>query len=334
MIRVLQLGNYGEDGGGISAVLKEYSRWTWANSHHRFVDTYASDPRLLGLLRLRAASAEVWRSRREVDVVHVHLSQRGSFVREGMLVRLAARLGIPVVVTIHGSSFTAFAARRPALVKSTLARADAVAVLTSQTERAVTALGVENVVRVPNGVSFPQQTDPSGARHGVVFAGEVSRRKGADVLAGAWPSVSEAVPAARLDVYGHPTDVSFPVLPGVTVHGRRPREEVRQAVGRCSVLVLPSRAEAFPMSILEAMAAAAAVVSTDVGAIPEMMDDPAQIVRAGDEVGLRDALIRLLRDPSIAAATGQRNRERFENEFAPDVVSGRYEDIYSAVLSQ
>ena len=332
MIRVLQLGNYGEDGGGISAVLKEYSRWTWPTSAHRFVDTYATDTRLLGFFRLAAASAAVWRSRRDVEVVQVHLSQRGSFVREGLLVRLAARLSLPVVVTIHGSSFTEFARRRPRIVKTTLRHADAVAVLTSQTEKALRTLGVSNVERVPNGVSAARDSG-SGQRSGVVFAGEVSTRKGADVLASAWPEVTEAVADARLDVYGNPADVSFPASPGVVVHGRRPREEVRAAVARCSILVLPSRAEAFPMSILEAMSAGAAVVSTDVGAIPEMIDDPDQIVRAGDEAGLREALIRLLKDPSLASAAGERNKARFESEFASHVVVRKYEAIYSAVLS-
>src|ERR1700688_5234281 len=39
------------------------------------------------------------------SIVHVHLSEGGSFIREGMLVHLAHKRGLVTVVTLHGASF-------------------------------------------------------------------------------------------------------------------------------------------------------------------------------------------------------------------------------------
>ncbi len=60
-----------------------------------------------------------------------------------------------------------------------------------------------------------------------VFAGEVGHRKGADVLAEAWPRVRAQVPAARLCIAGPPTDLRIDPGPGAELVGSRSRGEVR-----------------------------------------------------------------------------------------------------------
>ena len=66
-------------------------------------------------------------------------------------------------------------------------------------------------------------------------------------------------------------------------------------------LALPSRADASPWVVLEALAAGLPVLATRVGAIAEMVGDAGILVAPGDRVGLREGL-RELTDPARRAA--------------------------------
>ena len=85
----------------------------------------------------------------------------------------------------------------------------------------------------------------------------------------------------------------------------------------CDLLVLPTNADLVPWSVLEAMADDLPVVSTGVGAIPEIVvhDVTGFIVPAGDGEALANAIAGLLSDPDLRRTMGQRGRERIENDF-------------------
>lgn len=333
MTRVLQLGNYGDDGGGISSVLREFASWEWPTARQAFVDTYATDPRCWGIRRLAAAAGALIRNRKTIDVVHLHLSEKGSFVREGLLVRLASTFGIRVVVTLHGAHFVAFANRHPKLVRSVLQHASAIASLTELTALKLHDLGLSEVTVIPNAVSMDglaADETPVADRTATVFVGEVSRRKGVDVLLNAWQSVSRERPDARLELYGGFVDVDVPHEDSVSAHGKRPRDEVRRAIRSARMLVLPSRAEAFPMAILEAMSAGIPVVATDVGQVRAMLDDDELVLPAEDVERLVYAITTLYEDDSRAAAVAARNAGRYADLYSPRVVAASYEALYDA----
>jgi glycosyltransferase involved in cell wall biosynthesis len=85
----------------------------------------------------------------------------------------------------------------------------------------------------------------------------------------------------------------------------------------CDLLVLPTNADLVPWSVLEAMAMQLPVVSTGVGAIPEIVvhDVTGFIVPAGDAEALANAIAGLLSDPDLRRTMGKRGRERIENDF-------------------
>ena len=85
----------------------------------------------------------------------------------------------------------------------------------------------------------------------------------------------------------------------------------------CDVLVLPTNADLVPWVVLEAMAMQLPVISTAVGAIPEIVvhDVTGFIVPPGDAEALVKAIASLLSDPDLRRAMGQRGRERVESDF-------------------
>jgi glycosyltransferase involved in cell wall biosynthesis len=92
--------------------------------------------------------------------------------------------------------------------------------------------------------------------------------------------------------------------------------EKEALLNSCSVLCLPSRNEAMPISILEGMAHGLVVIATGVGAVPEVIDDNKNgfIIPIGDSDRLAKAIIELFQNPVYLATIAQTSyKTAFEN---------------------
>jgi glycosyltransferase involved in cell wall biosynthesis len=265
------------------------------------------------------------------EVAHVHLSEKGSFVREGALVALGRRRGLPTVVTMHGASFMPFATEHPGLAAAVLRRAHVVTCLDQETLDFVRLNAPDAVAEiVPNPIFVEESFLPADETEElVVFAGEIGLRKGADVLSRAWRLVAERRPRARCLMVGpagdyEPLDterlaVRPPVQPG----------EMKAIMREARVVALPSRAEKMPMVLTEAMSLGRPFVSTPVGGIPELAEGGGTLVPVGDEVGLADALTSLLADPAKARAQGEGGRQLCLRTRSVEAVGARLRELYS-----
>lgn len=156
----------------------------------------------------------------------------------------------------------------------------------------------------------------------MLFASEVGHRKGVDVLLAAWRRVREAVPTARLTLMGPLADPELVAhLPeGAVYVGSVSRKAVRDELARAAVAVLPSRAEAMPMFVLEAMAAGVPVVATPVGALPDVIGAAGRLVAVDDPDGLAEAVVHFLAEPAAAQAAALAARETVARRFSADAV--------------
>jgi glycosyltransferase involved in cell wall biosynthesis len=99
---------------------------------------------------------------------------------------------------------------------------------------------------------------------------------------------------------------------------RDPRDKVAQLAQAFDIFWLTSRWEGIPTSIEEAMALKLAVVAVDVGSIREAVEDGVSglVVPANDQAALIHATLRLINDPQLRAAIGEKARrcalERFD----------------------
>jgi glycosyltransferase involved in cell wall biosynthesis len=102
------------------------------------------------------------------------------------------------------------------------------------------------------------------------------------------------------------------------------------------VLVQPTLVDAFPTTLLEAMAASVPVVATSVGGIPEIVDDrrTGVLIEAPPRrEPLVEALVPLLERPELRRELGARGRERFDSEFTVELWARRLRVIYDSVSS-
>lgn len=78
----------------------------------------------------------------------------------------------------------------------------------------------------------------------------------------------------------------------------------------CSLFVFPSHYEGFGMPVLEAMAAGAPVIASNVSALPEVIGDAGILVDPDDPSDIADAMERVLDDRQTAALMGSAARQR------------------------
>ena len=107
-------------------------------------------------------------------------------------------------------------------------------------------------------------------------------------------------------------------LDSVEFLGRIERAEVADVLARSSIFCLPSHWEAFPISLLEAMAAETAVVATAVGEIPRILDDgtAGRLVPAHDPDALAKAIGGLLERPEARLGSARAARSRVVASFS------------------
>ena len=239
-------------------------------------DFFHRDPMTLraSVTRLQAAVAGPWRT--DV-VVHAHTAMAGAVARWA---------GAPrVVVTCHGWNIA-----RPVEFDLqdalALSLADAIVSPSRHWSSRVERLpGDLRAWVVPNGFDLsryarPERDRATGTALRISCVGELTRRKGQDVLLQAMPTVWRQRPDAELHLYGTGDLASelrsiAATLPAaadkVFFHGHV--RDAYAALAASDLFCLPSRSDNQPVAIVEAMLAELPVVSTTVGGIPEMVED-------------------------------------------------------------
>lgn len=286
--------------------------------------------------RLAAGAANAIRRLPADHIAHLHLSERGSFLREGALLALSRERGLTTVATLHGASFLPFAASRPRLARAVLGRSHLLSCLDRAVRDAVQRIVPE--VRceiVPNPVLLDESPSPADRTEElVVFAGEIGLRKGADVLHRAWQFVAERRPSARCLIVGPPGDYAPPEADRLQVLPPADPATMRRLLRSARVVVLPTRAEGMPMVLAEAMSLGRPFISTPVGAIPELAAGGGGILVGIDsELELAERLTELLADPKLARTIGERGRQFCTQTRSLEVIDSRWRELYEAAAN-
>lgn len=176
--------------------------------------------------------------------------------------------------------------------------------------------------------------DPGAAIVGVV--GRLELEKGHPTLLEAWPMVLAEVPSAYLLIVGEGSrlDALHQIArdQGIERHviftGRR--DDIPAVTAALDVAVLPSYREAQGLTILEAMALARPVVASNVGGIPEMVEDGVTglLVPPHDPPALAAAIVRLLTDHPLADMVARAGHDLVHDRFCIQLMVNAVQEVY------
>lgn len=167
----------------------------------------------------------------------------------------------------------------------------------------------------------------------VLFVGARRAYKGADVLAAAAPLLAERAPAARIAFVGPGPALRDPHPSCLDVSEVDERERAAW-FDAADLVCLPSAAESFGLVVLEAWSAGKPVLTSEIAALRELVEESGGGWTAPREpAALAEALARTLADPEALAAAGARGRAHWLARYTPERVAACFERAYEEAVA-
>ena len=298
-----------------------------------------------------ALGSEMFRvtEQQDLDLIHVHYA-----IPHSTAALLAREItGKPYAVTLHGSDVTILGSDRSYMPVNTMSVEKADAITAVSKFIAVEArenLGIKQDIKViPNFVDSekfapaPCKEDEIRDGRDVVITHISNFRpvKRIQDLVYAMRIVTKEVPGARLVLVGNgPERHRIERLVDRLDLGRHVkftgfRSDISNLLACTDVLVLCSETESTPLTLLEGMSSSLPVVATDVGGIPEIVEDGVNgyLVPPKHPEAIAERILELNADPKLRRRLGGAARDTILERYTIDRIVGQYIDVYQE-LSQ
>lgn len=202
---------------------------------------------------------------------------------------------------------------------------------------------------IPNGVAVDvfvpstTQQDPNL----ILYFGTLIRKKGCLEIPKIFNIVFESNPNAKLlligsdspDIHTHTSSTwslmktmfNEKPLAHVTYLGRKPYHEIKDYINQARVCIFPSFAEALPVSWIEAMAMEKAIVASNIGWAPELIDHGKEgvLVHPNDHLEFAAAINQLLSDTTENFNLGKAARAKVLSKFSNTQIVLKHNLFYS-----
>lgn len=265
-------------------------------------------------------------------------------------IALAGTHGVPVIGMSHESYAASMASSRGRRVKQYYANLARFVALTAQDARDWTVKGgMNNAAAMPNPLPFPAIGGADPEVHTCVALGRLSQEKGVDLLIEAWAGVMRARPQSdwKLRIYGDGPDraglerqaAALGLEGSVSFEGST--NQVPETLRAGSVFVSASRAEGFPMTLLEALACGLPCVAFDCApGVREILRGAAPggygttengaLVSPGNTDAFAEQLGRLMDDDPLRRTLAKGAPDSVAR-YAPEVIADRWDRLFELV---
>ncbi|WP_020552290.1 glycosyltransferase family 4 protein [Embleya scabrispora] len=254
-------------------------------------------------------------------------------------VALADTTGLRVIGMSHESFEASKASSRFARVQRYFSDVDRLLLLTREDAEAWARAGMNNTGALPNPLPIDPTTS-SDRRHKVVVSlGRFSYEKGYDLLLEAWGEIAPKHPDWKLRLYGGGSEdaalraqaLRLGVAGSVEFPG--PTADVEGALREGAIFALSSRAEGFPMSLLEAMSMGIPCVAFDCApGVREIIshENNGLLVARGNTESFAGAVRTLMADAELRDRLGEQALKDVQR-YAPSSILQRWEQLFEFV---
>ena len=289
------------------------------------------------------------------DLVHIHFCSKVDFWKHSICLLTSKVMGVKTIFHLHGGNFdTVYHGYHPilkALVRFLLARSDILIVLSEYWHSFLSNLVGGNRIRiVPNPINCDELSSFSRRgieceRHSVVLLGSLGKRKGHYDVLKAMPLVLARHSDTQVFFAGLDEDIGataelkrlakeYGIENSIHFLGPVSGEAKLKLLGEAGIVILPSYGENMPISVLEGMAAGKPIISTRVGAIPEVIVNKKSglLIEPGDWRSLAENIILLFDTPKYAKLLGQKAYERVRDKWDVGKIVSIFDSTYRELL--
>ncbi len=265
------------------------------------------------------------------DLVYVHLGSNASLYRESIFILFARLMRKKVIAHFHAGDIDTYFPKQSRIGQRYIRRAlaacpDFIAVSQESASQLRTFVGSANISVIPNAIDTsifvnPESESSRKNRDGpikILFVGAMGKLKGERDLANALAIIKKSGANVKTSFLGYGADnlgiycEELGVTNLIEFMGAIPMDQRIKFFNEADIFVLPTYAEAMPMSVIEAMAAGLPTISTTVGGIPELINDGEDglLIRPGDVNALAKQILFLAHNKDARLEMGRRAQER------------------------
>ncbi|HTW58286.1 MAG TPA: glycosyltransferase family 4 protein [Terriglobales bacterium] len=286
---------------------------------------------------------DLWRGLEDVDIAHVFSASYWSFHLAPAPAWFMAKLRSKKVLINYHSGEARDHLQRFRSARFVLTRADEIVVPSLYLVEVFREFGLHASV-VPNVIDLSQfpYRERNPLRPHLVCTRGFSEYYSVDVVIKAFAEVQKEYPNAILDLVGDgPLEAELRKLAAdlklsnVNFTGVASRSEISRCYERADIFINASWLDNMPLSVIEAFGSGTPVVTTSPEAMPYLVEHgrTGLLSPVGDERALASNVVRLLREPAVAAALA-RNAHEDALKYSWKVVRDQWIKIYHALASK
>lgn len=344
-IKVLMLGPAREVHGGISGVVNNlYEAGLGEREDIEYIPTMKEGSKIKKLLVAMKAYLSFVIKLSQYDIVHVNVASDSSFNRKSIFIKKAYKKHKKIVIHQHGGEWVEYyrtlSDKSKDYVKKIFNMGDEFLVLSPfYKDFFETTIGIKNIKIFPDTIKIPTEASKEYGQNKLLFLGRLCREKGVLELIEAVKKLHAEIGNIELDLGGiweNPELQSRIEGSEEYIHylGWLDSELKHKALTEHDIFVLPSYFEGQSVSILEAMANSLAIVATDVGGIPMMIEDDVTgvLVQPKDTDSLEAGLRKVILNPEYAQRLGENARKRADEDYNIEDTINALDAIYKRLL--
>ncbi len=288
---------------------------------------------------------------KKYDLFHIHNASFGSTFRKRHYLKRIKKANKKAIAHVHGAKYLIFYDglndKKKEKVLDYLNSADMVIALSDDwKEKFEDTFHITNCVSLNNGIDTEEferaVCGVEECKNTFAFMGRLGERKGAYDLVDAAEKAVNNNPDIKIMMAGDgEIDKVKQIIKNknleknIKVIGWIGFDEKIELLKESATLVLPSYNEGLPMAVLEGMAAGKAIISTTVGAIPEVIkNENGILIEAGDVDALADALVKCSSDIETIKQMSINNKKKIDDEFSMKIMHRKLDRYYSQLLGE
>lgn len=348
MSKVLHLSTSLKTKGGISTVISEYiNSEFWQKWNCRLIETHIDKSKSIKLLFFLRSFFVFLINIINTDIVHIHFSEPTSAKRKLFFFVLSWLLKKKRIAHFHAFNNDSTINSYPFLYYILFLISDKIIVLSDKwriwiIEKWPNFGNKISIIYNPIKINYDNIID-SKKKNQILFTGVLNKRKGYEDLIKAFYIVIKKQKNWTLIIAGdgelkHAKELvtQLKLINNVTFVGWVSGETKNKLYKESKIFCLPSYAEGFPMSIIEACNFGNAIICTNVGGISDLLENykNAIIINPGDIDKLAMSMEKLMNDESLRINLGQSAHVLANRYFNIKNITLQLNNIYSDLLNK
>lgn len=346
-MNVLMVGPSRNSMGGIATVIKNFSEYFKEEDIKIFYfESWKEGSLLIRFLRTIFGNLSLIYSikKNKIDIVHIHVAQKGSFYRKSIILFICKLLNVKTIFHIHGSHFDKFynegSMRLKSIITYVLNSCDKIIVLSEEWEDFISEITNKQVLVMHNAV-YVEAKSYNNKGNKITFLGRLGKRKGIYDLLSIVNQINLKDNGIKLYLCGD-GDIEkvkdyiekLHLQENVIVTGWINSEEKEEILKDTIINILPSYHEGMPMAILETMAKGIPNISTNVGGITRVIKNLENgiVNNPGDNNSLRDSINMLINNEDFREKLSNNAYSKIQQEYSIDSYNKKISDIYRDLM--